>query len=142
MIHEKSCGAIIFRRNKEIKYLLLHYESQSKVKEGHWDYAKGHVEKEETEFDTIKRETEEETGIKDIKFIKDFKEKISYFFKRGKDTVSKEVIFCLVETKTEAVKLSFEHKGYKWLSYEDALKQLTHKNAKDILIKANKFINK
>jgi len=140
MIQEKSCGAVIFRKNNETKYLLLHYESSSKQNYDYWDYPKGHVEEGEDELATVKREVEEETGITDIKFIENFKERIQYFFKRGKDLVKKEVIFYLLETKTEKVKISFEHIGYKWLNYKEALEQLTFKNAKEILEKADKFL--
>lgn len=134
MPKETSAGAIIFRRDKGIKYLLLHYE------EGHWDFAKGHIEKGEGEETTVRREVEEETGIKEIKFIEDFKEKMHYYYKREGQTFYKEVFFYLCETKEEKVKLSFEHIGYEWLDYEKALERLTFKNAKEILEKANKFL--
>lgn len=145
MPKEKSAGAVIFRKEDgKIYYLLLHYQS------GHWDFPKGHIEKGEKEEDTVKREVAEETGIKDIKIVKGFKEWIKYFFRRtyglGKEEkkkaswVFKIVDFYLAETKVKEVKISFEHIGYKWLSYETALKQLTFKNAKEILKKANDFL--
>ena len=69
-IQEHSAGAVIFRNEPGKKlYLLLHYES------GHWDFAKGHVEKGETIEQTIGRECEEETGIRDLEFIDGFSEK-------------------------------------------------------------------
>jgi len=46
----------------------------------------------------------------------------------------------LVETKQKEIKLSFEHTGYQWLSFEEAQKHLTFKNAKQILKKANIFL--
>jgi 8-oxo-dGTP pyrophosphatase MutT (NUDIX family) len=145
MPKEKSAGAIIFRKEEnKIYYLLLHYQS------GHWDFPKGHIEKGESDEQTIKREIEEETGIKDIKIIPGFKEYIKYFFKKSYGLkgearkkapfVFKIVVFYLAETKTKDIKISFEHIGYKWLEYEDALKQLTFKNAKEILKKAQHWI--
>lgn len=132
MIREKSAGAVVFRQKNKIKYyLLLHYES------GHWDFPKGHIEKNETEIDTVKREIKEETGIEDIEIIAGFREKIKYFFTSERKTIFKEVIFYLAETKTEEVKISFEHVGYKWLPYKEALRQLTFENAKEILKNAN-----
>ena len=41
-----------------------------------WDFAKGNIEKNEDELETLKRELKEETGISDFKLIKNFKEKI------------------------------------------------------------------
>jgi len=46
----------------------------------------------------------------------------------------------LAETKTKDVKVSFEHLGYEWLTYQEALKKLTFKNAKEILKKANDYL--
>ncbi|MCD6547308.1 MAG: NUDIX domain-containing protein [Nanoarchaeota archaeon] len=137
MVREISAGAVIFRReNGKPIYLLLHYGS------GHWDFVKGHIEKGEDEITTVKRETYEETGITDLKIIPGFRERIRYFFRRGKEVVYKEVIFYLAETKQEKVKLSYEHVGYIWLPYEDALRQLTFENAKNVLRKAHAHINK
>ena len=139
---EKSAGAVVFRReNKKIYYLLLHYPSVShRAEKDYWDFPKGHVEKGEKEIDTVKREVFEETGLKDIEFIEEFKEWIKYFFKYEGKTVFKIVTFYLTETKSEEVKISEEHIGYEWLPYEEAIKQLTFKNAKEILRKANAFL--
>src|SRR3989344_6295885 len=131
MPSEKSVGAIIFLKDKEVKYLLLHYES------GHWDYVKGHVEKGESEEETLLREAKEEAGLMDLKIIDGFKEKIKYFFKANGKLISKEVVFYLAETKTEEIRLSLEHKAFKWLPYADAHKLVTYKNAKEILKKAD-----
>jgi 8-oxo-dGTP pyrophosphatase MutT (NUDIX family) len=135
MPREISAGAVIFRRDGETRFLLLHYGA------GHWDFVKGNVEEDEGEKETVLREIREETGIEDAVFLEDFKEKISYFYKREKKTIYKEVIFYLAETKTEEIRLSYEHIGYDWLKYEDALQKLTYKNAKDVLKKAWRFLS-
>ena len=137
MAKEKSCGAVIFKRYKDgIKYLLLHYEA------GHWDFAKGGQEKNEKDEMTASREIKEETGIEDIEFADGFRETINYFYKSGDETVSKEVIFFLVQSATDEVRLSSEHIGYAWLNYEHAEKKLTFSNAKELLKKADAFLNK
>jgi len=131
---EKSCGAVIFRRNGAVKYLLLHYEG------GHWDFVKGHVESDETERETVLRETEEEAGITEVTFVEGFREPISYYYRRAGRTVLKEVIFFLMETKTDKIRLSREHVGFDWLSYDGAMNRLTFKNAKETLRKANALV--
>jgi 8-oxo-dGTP pyrophosphatase MutT (NUDIX family) len=136
MPSEKSCGAVIFKRDGNRKYLLLHYEG------GHWDFVKGHVEKNESETDTVRRETEEEAGIRDLAFIQGYRQPISYYYKRAGKTVYKEVIFYLVEARTDAVRLSREHVGYDWLPYDKAQYRLTYKNAKETLRKAHEFLDK
>lgn len=133
---EKSAGAVIFRKDKENRFLLLNYS----YKASFWDFPKGNIEKDESETDTIKREVEEETGIKKIYIIPDFMEKISYVYKREGETVFKEVVFYLAETKEKKVKLSKEHIGFKWLDYEEALETLTYPAAKNILKKADEFL--
>jgi 8-oxo-dGTP pyrophosphatase MutT (NUDIX family) len=134
MPSEISCGAVIFKRNGNRKYLLLHYEG------GHWDFVKGHVEKNETEKETVQRETEEEVGMKELTFIDGYRQPISYYYKRAGKTVYKQVIFYLVESKIEKVRLSREHVGFDWLSYDRAYERLTYKNAKDTLKKAHEFL--
>ena len=137
MAQEKSCGAIVFTKHKEgIKYLLLHYGP------GHWDFPKGKQEKNEKEEQTASREIKEETGIENIEYIDNFRELIKYFYKNGEETVYKEVIFFLAETNSEEVTLSSEHIGYAWLSYEHAYKKATFNNAKELLEKANQFLDK
>lgn len=135
MAKEKSCGIVLFKKDHGINFLLLHYKS------GHWDFSKGHTEAGEDEKATASRELAEETGVKDITFVEGFREPINYFFRREKETISKEVIFYLAETKSDKVKISYEHTGYKWLNYEDALKQLTFENSREILKKAKKFLS-
>lgn len=136
MSSEKSCGAVIFKQSGDRKYLLLHYEG------GHWDFVKGHVEENESEIETVNREAEEETGIKDLRFVEGYRQPISYYYRRAGKTVFKQVIFYLVETKTDTVKLSREHVGFDWLSYEYAYVRLTYKNAKDTIKKAHEFLEK
>jgi 8-oxo-dGTP pyrophosphatase MutT (NUDIX family) len=133
---EKSCGAVVFKRNGEVQYLLLNYEA------GHWDYVKGQVEPHESEKDTVTRELEEETGITNPRFIEGFREEINYFYRRDRRTVYKEVIFFLIESKDSNVKLSYEHVGYEWLNYEEALAKLTFANAKKVLARAHIFLRK
>jgi bis(5'-nucleosidyl)-tetraphosphatase len=137
MEREKSSGVIIFRRfGDKIKYLLLHYES------GHWEFAKGHVEEGEKERETAVRETKEETGLEDLAFIPSFKESVRYFYKRDGSTIMKDVVFFLAESREGEVKLSFEHKGFKWLGIEEALAQLTFDNSREILRKAEDFLDR
>lgn len=147
MPRENSAGAIIFRMvNGEPHYLLLHYPSR------HWEFAKGHIEKDENIKDTVIREVKEETGIEDLKIIPGFKEYSKYFFKKSYGLegeakkkapwVFKLVVFLLAETETENVIISKEHIGFAWLPIEEAVKKITFKNAKELLKKANEFIIK
>ena len=133
---EKSAGAIVFYRGeKGIEYLFLHHRW------GHLDFPKGNIEKGENILKTVRREIEEETGLKKIDLIPEFKEYVKYFYSLKGKTIFKIVIFFLAETKKKEVKISPEHVGFKWLSYQEALKELSFKNAKDILKKAHEFLS-
>ncbi|MCL2358570.1 NUDIX domain-containing protein [Candidatus Bathycorpusculum sp.] len=137
MLQEKSCGAVIYSNKQEkTQYLLLNYTA------GHWDFVKGNVEVNETEKQTVTREMMEETGITNAEFIEGFRESISYFYRRQGLTVSKEVIFYLIESQTQEIKLSFEHIGYIWANYQDAMEKLTFRNAKETLQKAHEYLQK
>jgi len=135
---EISAGAIIFKRNDRIKYLLLFREGSGKYK-SLWGFARGKIEEGEEEMSTVKREIEEETGLKKLKYLK-FREKISWFFRRDNETVYKESIFYLAENVDEEVKISEEHDDFKWCSFKEAMELLKFKNAKDVLIKADEFL--
>ncbi len=132
---EKSSGAVIY---KEDKFLLLKYSI------GHWGFVKGHIEEDESEKETMFREAFEETGLKkeNLKLIDDYKEKISYYFKKNNNTIYKEVVFFLVESDTFNVNLSHEHQDYEWFKYNKALDRLTFKNSKILLKKANRILKK
>jgi len=136
---QKSVGAAIFRRTEGgIKFLLLHYPGTRK---DYWGLVKGHAEKDEKEPETLKREIEEETGVKDIKIIPDFRKEIRYFFQIKERTIFKKVIFYLVETSQEEVVLSEEHIGFQWLSSKEAIVKATFKGPKKVLKKASNYLN-
>jgi 8-oxo-dGTP pyrophosphatase MutT (NUDIX family) len=140
MAKEISVGAVVYRLGDNIEYLLLHKKASEHYKEI-WDFPKGNVEGKESQIQTAQREITEETGLTDIGFDGTFKETMRYFYKKEGETVFKEVIFYLAELLEEQeIKLSTEHMGYRWVSYETAMKLLTHKNAKQLLEKADKAI--
>lgn len=134
MKNERSAGAVIFfRNNGEIEYLLLKYP------QGHWEFARGHVEPGESDIDAAKREIFEETGFKDLIFFSSFKNISSWKLRSKKDTY-KKAIFFLAEAKDKKIKLSHEHRKYIWFNYKMALKKITFNQAKEILKKANSFL--
>ena len=130
-----SAGIILFNENDDVRrYLLLNYPN------GHWDFIKGGIEDGETPHETSIRETEEETGITDIKFVNGYKEEIEYFFRVDNNDVHKKVIFFLARTNSINVILSHEHLNFTWLDYESAMKKLTYDNAINLLKKSELFL--
>lgn len=125
MEKERSAGIVLV--NDE-KYLLLRYTA------GHWDLVKGHVEIGESDKEAAIRECEEETGIIELEFL-DFSGDVHYFFRRGEELVSKDVIYFYAKTNTKEIKLSHEHQDFIWLDIDEAIKKITFKSSKEILKK-------
>ena len=135
MIEETSAGIVIFRKERsKALFLLLHYPS------GHWDFVKGKMERGESMHQTAVREAREETGISDIAFVENFKERIRYRFQYNGETVSKQVVFFLGETKTKDVMISHEHLGYVWADYRAAMKRVTFDNARRVLSRSKTML--
>ena len=134
MPKEISAGMIVYNPRLK-KFLLLEYDS-------HWGFVKGRIEPGEDEHKAAKRELKEETGIVEFKLLDGFKENINYFYKKEEKTVYKEAVFFLILAEREEVKISEEHKSYKWCSYEEAYKLVKFKNTREILNKANEYIIK
>ena len=140
---EKSCGVVLFN---EQKVLLLQYATGQKEGEwdlqGHWDFPKGHVDKGETEIETATRELEEETGIKNIILLDNFRKTINYKIQKRDRKISKEVVFFIATTVETEINLSHEHVDYGWFDFTLALKQLTYDNARSVLSEAIFFYEK
>jgi len=135
MREQKSAGIVLFRNDSDKnEFLLLNYP------QGHWDFVKGKIERNETSHETALRETKEETGITNIEFVDGFEESVEYDFRFKKENIHKKVIFFLAKTNEKNIKLSHEHNDYLWLEYNDALKKTTFENAKNVLTKANEFL--
>ena len=93
MKREKSCGALVVRKNGEnFDLVLLRHRFG-----GHWSFPKGHVEAGESERQTALREVREETGLA-IRLLDGFRESVEYFPKPG---VKKQVVYFLGEALGE-----------------------------------------
>lgn len=135
-MREISAGAVIFHRaGKKIEYLLLQHSPT------YWNFPKGRIDNQESVENTARREIKEEADLAEISFIKGFKqtEKYIYTNKQGQ-RIFKIVIYLLAESKSKKVKLSDEHIGFKWLSYDRAYQQLAFKGTRNLLKKANDFL--
>ena len=137
MIEETSAGIVLFRKeDSKNLFLLLHYPS------GHWDFVKGKMEQGESIHETAVRETKEETGITDLRFLENFEEWIKYDFQYMGELVHKKVVFFLAETKTKNVKISHEHLDYAWMDYNTAMEKTTFDNGKKVLERAQSLLAK
>lgn len=105
-----------------------------------WDLPKGVLEQGEHGIDAARREAKEEVGITDFDLIEGFKETIQYFTRRDGKPIPKFVALFLAESKTDKVKLSWEHDAFEWLVYEEAKKRISLSQMKITLENAESFI--
>jgi len=136
MIIEKSAGVIIFyTKNNEPLFLLLEYPT-------YWGFVRGKIEKGEDTEGTIRRESKEEANISELTLLPEFKEIQGWFYKLKGRLRRKFAVYFLAEISPEQAKktrISFEHKSFKFLKLNDALKIMRIKNERSMLEKAYKF---
>ncbi len=133
MLHEKSCGAIVYRRfHGNIEILLIKH-----INSGHWSFPKGHVEGDETELETARREIKEETGL-DVILDQTFRETVSYSPKR--DTQKIVVYFLALARNSVFVPQEEEIAEIRWVDIVRATQMLTYENDKTIVTKARAAI--
>lgn len=133
MLHEKSCGAIVYRKfhgNTEI-LLIKHINS------GHWSFPKGHVETGETEMETAKREIKEETAI-DVIIDPTFRETVTYSPK--KDTVKVVVYFLARAKNVNFTPQESEIAEIRWVDISYAGNILSYENDRTIVSRAKNAI--
>ena len=133
MLHEKSCGAIVYRRfHGNIEILLIKH-----INSGHWSFPKGHVEGDETELETARREIKEETGL-DVILDQTFRETVSYSPRR--DTQKVVVYFLALARNYDYVPQEEEIAEIRWVDIIRATHMLTYENDKTIVNKARAAI--
>ncbi|MDI6737488.1 MAG: NUDIX domain-containing protein [Nanoarchaeota archaeon] len=138
MPNERSAGAIIYNKGR---YLLLYRKAHDHYREG-WFFARGKVEQGEDIEAAARREIKEETGIKDLFFVRGFKDIVTWFYRKDGQLIHKTAIYVFAETGTEDVHISDEHGGYEWLDFEHAYAKLTFPTDKKVLKNAHDFIEK
>lgn len=132
MIKEKSCGAVVYKKEEEKIYILI-----EEMKAGHYSIPKGHVENNETEIETALREIKEETNL-EVNLDSNFREVVSYSPYEG---CIKDVVFFVAEAKTFDMKEQLiEVTSLKWLEPVDAINILTFDSDKEVLRKALKYL--
>lgn len=111
-LYQKSCGAVVFKREAYGIKLLCLSQRRSQTN----SVPKGHMEAFETEEQTAKREIREEIGLS-AEFIPGFKETIHYDIQGGKH---KTVLLFLAECTGQLKIDDDEIDHYSWLSMQEA----------------------
>ncbi len=133
MIYEKSCGAVVYAVTSHRRLYLV-----EEMRGGHFALCKGHVEGQETEVETAKREILEETGLT-VDPDTRFRKRIQYSPYVG---CKKEVIYFVAKAETtHTVVQPEEVKSICWLPFPEALKRLTYPNDREVLQKADRYLS-
>lgn len=135
MKYEKSCGAVILRRENDAFLTLLIQNKNG----GHWAFPKGHTEGSETERETAIREVREETGLS-IAVNTDFRFVIQY---SPAPNVSKDVVYFLsVITSSEVHCQEEEIAEARWVPLTEAEPQVTFPQDKSVIRAAAEYAEK
>lgn len=124
-IYQINC--IIFKRigesPKDIRFLLLKRQPE---KGGFWQSITGGVYPKEDKIKALKRELQEEIGVKEIKKIIDTNYSFSFITDEG-DTLHEYVFGIEIDPK-QKISISKEHTKYKWVKLKEALKLLKYES--------------
>lgn len=116
----KSVGAVVLNA---YNHTLLVFQKKNR----YWEFPKGKIEPAEREFDTLKREIFEETGISSFAVIPHFHKTMHYDFRYHGRVIRRKVVYYLIKTH-EKVRISSEHLRYCWLPIEKAKVRVKHRN--------------
>lgn len=130
-LYQKSCGAIVFKREKgENKYLILFQKNSHS-----FSFPKGHMEMGESEEETAIREVREETGY-DLCLMDGFREEIKYKISEIKE---KMLVLFLSEVFTSPTLQKSEIESFQWVNKEE-LKSMLGKPYFSFIEKAERII--
>lgn len=133
MRHEKSCGAVVFRRTDDAWSVLLIRHERGR----HVSFPKGHVEQGETERATAEREILEETGVR-VSVDTGFRAENRYLSRP--DVQKLVVFFTAVARDQKPVAQRGEVALAEWVPVDAAGKRLTYAPDRDILRRAYEYV--
>lgn len=128
----KSVGAVVVNRKLQV---LLVFQAKNQ----YWEFPKGKMEAGEDEVATLKREINEETGIRKFRLVNDFRTVMYYTFRHEGKTIRRAVVYYLIQT-TDPILISDEHSNFLWLSIPEVKKKLKHRNQIKLLEEVEKKI--
>jgi predicted house-cleaning noncanonical NTP pyrophosphatase (MazG superfamily)/8-oxo-dGTP pyrophosphatase MutT (NUDIX family) len=120
---------LIENKDNEILLLKAIVKDPQVATKPYWDLPGGRVEESQAALDVLKREIEEETGIKKICNITLFHTLISNHISKykNKDMRLLLVVYKVNIPENSRITLSHEHLSYEWVERKEAAKRLAHK---------------
>ncbi|MBR6525589.1 MAG: NUDIX domain-containing protein [Clostridia bacterium] len=133
---EYSCGAVVFTK-KDGQLLFVIVQEQA----GAYSFPKGHMEGDETEAETARREVYEETGLSPV-FIDGFYRQDEYPLAEKPGTWKKVTYFLAEYKNEELLPREGEIRRIHLLPYEEAVCLFEHEKPRQILRDAYEFLTK
>ena len=130
---EKSCGAVVYKKENDELLFLLVYQSNN-----HYSFPKGHIENDETEIECAKREIKEETNL-DVNLDTNFRYVITYFVE-SKNVYKDAIYFVATPTTSDLKNQEGEIIECTWNTYDEIISKLEFENIKEVFEKAYKYI--
>ena len=134
MIHEKSCGAIVYTNAGGERLYLV-----EQMLGGHWGVPKGHIEANENEKETAIREIKEEVGL-DVVIDCGFRAVDTY--SPAKEIIKDVVYFVAYSKSTDTIMQIEEVRDIKWVKLNDAIDLIKFPSLQEILKMADNYLNK
>jgi len=119
------------RENGEHEYLLL-----TSKRDGMPGLPKGHSDGDEDDLATARRETIEETGLRDFSVDPWFRHEIGYRVRRDGEAKWKTVVYLRARWRSGDVELSHEHTAYEWVPLRETLERITFDSLRDVVTSA------
>jgi bis(5'-nucleosidyl)-tetraphosphatase len=131
-----ACGFVLSRVvDGAREYLLL-----TNRRRGEPGLPKGHQERGESEEETARRETEEETGLTDLAVDPFFRRELRYPARRHGVLHDKTAVYFLATARSGTVRLSKEHSAFRWAPLADALAALSLESLRGVVREAALFL--
>ena len=137
MTKERSAGAVLYKIINNKLFYLVEYMSL-----GHISLPKGHLEKNESDLEAAKREIFEETSFL-VEPDTSFKHVISYHPYKDRPEIKKDVVFFVAKVNQNIIPTDKHDKEIlksEFVSFDEAMKLLTHESDKETLNLANSYI--
>lgn len=125
---------VLFRRTPEPEFLVLQRSDEEEIYPGLWQIVSGGIEDGEKAYEAALREVKEETGFTPLGLYNTPLTNTFYF--HTNDSVNLSPVFAAEVNGRDTIRLSDEHKEFRWLTREKAISLLVwpgQKNAVRII---------
>lgn len=120
-------GIVYSEKNGKRYFLLLHRVLNWKG----WEFPKGGIEEGEKLEETVLREIQEETALKDLKIVGKVAEKMEWKTESMRYVYDVFLVRGNIEEKIQLQEGVAEHDSFEWVEGEKVVEKLTHENNKE-----------